>query len=91
MNTAALCNLYTHHITVLLYHTAIMGSTVLKFLSLVSICIMIIDGALSHEEGKRPTTSEYMFILQCSCMPYFLFNQTLCQVATVVPVLIVRI
>ena len=31
----------------------------LKFLSLVIICIVIIDEALCHEEGKTPTTSEY--------------------------------
>jgi len=36
-----------------------MGSTVLKFLSLTSIFVVIIDGALCHEEGKNPTTSEY--------------------------------
>ena len=36
-----------------------MSSTVLKFLSLAVIGIMIIDGGVCHEEGKRPTTSEY--------------------------------
>ena len=40
----------------------------LKFLSLAIICIVMIDGGLCHEEGKRqldgsgtePTISEYM-------------------------------
>ena len=36
-----------------------MGLAVLKFLSLVIICIVTIDGVLCHEEGKTPTTSEY--------------------------------
>ena len=40
-----------------------MGLAVLKFLSLVIICIVIIDGVLCHEEGKNPTTSE------CSHLP----------------------
>ena len=29
-----------------------MGSAVFKFLSLVNMCIVIIDGVLCHEEGK---------------------------------------
>ena len=64
-NFAAHCNLYTppKHYCVLFYHTGDMSSAVLKFLSLVIICIVIIDGVLCHEEGKTPTTSE------CSHLP----------------------
>ena len=43
----------------LLYHTGDMSSAVLKFLSLAIIFIVVIDGGLCHEEGKKPTTSEY--------------------------------
>ena len=52
---------------VLLYCTAVVGSTV--FLSLAILCIAIIGGVLSHEDGKtqsdgsgfKPTTSEYIY------------------------------
>ena len=67
------CNLYTPpwYYCVLFYHTGEMGFAVLKFLSLVTMCIVIIDGVLCHEEGKNPTTSE------CSHLPLNISNTNL--------------
>ena len=43
-------------------HTAIMGSAVAKFLSLVIVCIVIVEEGLCREVGRRqsgePNTSE---------------------------------
>lgn len=50
------------HATVCFVHTAIMGSSVAKFLSLVIVCIVIVEGGLCREVGRRqsgePNTSE---------------------------------
>ena len=48
--------------TVCFVHTAIMGSAVAKLLSLVIVCIVIVEGGLCREVGRRqsgePNTSE---------------------------------
>ena len=50
------------HATVFFVHTAIMGSAVAKFLSLVIVCIVIVEEGLCREVGRRqsgePNTSE---------------------------------